>query len=127
MRVETDPQHVTKEDQDNDKQNRSICRANFQLASECVWNVQQLSEWCRDIFVNEAFAERIANTLNFVLSHLVGPECQRTQIKDAEGVSFKPVQLLSELCAIYANLSEIPHFCKSVVKDERSFKQEYLN
>ena len=37
----------------------------------------QLSEWCSEIFRNEAFAERIANTLNFVLKHLVGPDMVR--------------------------------------------------
>ena len=77
-REETDPTHITKEDRDNNSQDRSICRANFQLAGECVWNVEQLSEWCKDIFKSEAFAERIAHTLNFVLMNLVGPDCQRT-------------------------------------------------
>lgn len=87
----------------------------------------QLSDWCKAIFNNEDFSERIANTLNFVLSHLVGDQCARTQIRDPDSVSFKPIPLLQELCTIYTNLSEIPHFCKSVVKDERSFKPEYLN
>jgi hypothetical protein len=31
-----------------------------------------MSDWCKKIFNNEAFAERIAHTLNFVLKHLVG-------------------------------------------------------
>lgn len=87
----------------------------------------QLSDWCKEIFKNEAFAERIANTLNFVLKHLVGPECSRVQIKDPESVSFKPAILLHELCTIYTNLQEIEYFCISVVKDERSFKPEYIN
>jgi ubiquitin conjugation factor E4 B len=59
-----------------------------------------------------------------VLKHLVGPEC--IQVRDPESVAFKPTQLMQDLCAIYTNLSEIPHFCKAVVKDERSFKPEYL-
>lgn len=89
---------------------------------------EQLSEWCKDIFKNETFAERIAHTLNFVLMNIVSPDSQqRTNIKDPESVAFRPVQLLKELATIYTNLSEIPHFCKSVVKDERSFRPEYLN
>ena len=51
---------LSKEDHDNYKQNKSICRANFQLAGECLWNSKQLSTWCKKIFDNEAFAERIA-------------------------------------------------------------------
>jgi Ubiquitin elongating factor core len=47
------------------------------LAGECIWIVMQLSEWCKEIFKNETFAERIAKTLNFVLKHLVGPEMVR--------------------------------------------------
>jgi hypothetical protein len=43
------------------------------LAKESLWNVKQLSSWCKKAFEVEAFAERIANTLNFVLKSLVGP------------------------------------------------------
>lgn len=70
----TNPGSLTKEDHDGYKQSKSICRANFQLASESLWNVKQLSTWNKQIFENETFAERIANTLNFVLKNLVGPE-----------------------------------------------------
>jgi hypothetical protein len=60
--------------------------------------------------------------------NLVGPNSQtRTSIKDPESVALDPIKLLKELCTIYTNLSVIPHFCSSVVKDERSFKPEYLN
>lgn len=117
---------ISKEDQENNNQDRSICRANFQLAGECIWIVLQLSDWCKEIFVNEGFAERIANTLNFVLKHLVGPESSQIQIKDPESVGLKPLKLLQELCTIYTNLQEIPYFCKSVAKDTRSFSPEYL-
>jgi len=103
-RQDQEPGHISKEDTDNNNQDRSICRANFQLAGECIWIVLQLSEWCKEIFKNEAFAERIANTLNFVLKHLVGPEMVRVQIKDPESVSFKQIKLLVELCTIYTNL-----------------------
>jgi hypothetical protein len=87
----------------------------------------QLSDWCKEIFKNEAFAERIANTLNFVLKHLVGPDMVRVQIKDPESVSFNQTKLLVELCTIYTNLQEIEFFCTCVVKDDRSFKPEYIN
>lgn len=69
------PTRMSKEDHDNYKQNKQICRANFQLAGECLWNTKQLSGWCKEIFDTEAFAERIAQTLNFVLKNLVGPDC----------------------------------------------------
>lgn len=62
-----------------------------------------------------------------MLKHLVGPECTQTQVKNPEAVAFKPIDVLSDLCVIYTNLAEIPHFCKSVVKDDRSFRPEYLN
>lgn len=48
-------------------------------------------------------------------------------MKSPEKLSFKPVELLDDLAFIYTNLSHIEYFCKSVVKDERSFKPEYLN
>lgn len=40
VREETDPRHISKEDFSNNKQDRQICRANFQLAAECIWNVK---------------------------------------------------------------------------------------
>ena len=55
-RQDQEPGHISKEDTDNNNQDRSICRANFQLAGECIWIVLQLSEWCKEIFKNEAFA-----------------------------------------------------------------------
>jgi hypothetical protein len=97
------------------------------LATESLWNVKQLADWCKKAFEIEAFAERIANTLNFVLKSLVGPEGTEITIKNPEKVSFKPVELLDDLAFIYTKLSEIEFFCKSVVKDDRSFKPEYLN
>lgn len=86
-----------------------------------------MSSWCKKAFEVEAFAERIAHTLNFVLKSLVGPEGSEIQVKDPDTLNFKPVQLLDDLAFIYTNLSHIEFFCKSVVRDERSFKIEYLN
>ena len=51
----------------------------------------------------------------------------RVQIKDPESVSFKQIKLLVELCTLYTNLQEIDYFCHCVVKDDRSFKAEYMN
>lgn len=34
------PQSITKEDKDNYKQSKSICKSNFQLAEESIWNVK---------------------------------------------------------------------------------------
>lgn len=48
-------------------------------------------------------------------------------IKNPEKVHFKPIELLDELVVIYTNLQENEYFCKAVVKDERSFKIDYLN
>jgi len=115
------------EEMENHKQDRGICKANFQLAGECIKTCEQLSEWCKEIFSNELYAERIAHTLNFVLMNLVGQDSHRIGVKDPESIGFKPIALLKELCTIYANLAGIAHFCKSVVKDDRSFRQEYFN
>ena len=65
--------------------------------------------------------------MNFVLRSLVGPEGSETQIKNPEKVNFKPVELLNDIAFVYTKLQEIEYFCKAVVKDERSFKPEYLN
>lgn len=50
-----------------------------------------------------------------------------TQIKNPEKVAFKPMELLKELAVIYGNLSEIDHFCRGVVKDDRSFSTDNFN
>jgi len=92
-----------------------------------MWISKELSDWAKEIFNNEAFAERMANTLNFVLKQLVGPECFEIKIKDPNAVHFNPKQLVSDLTIIYSNLQDIEEFCKKVVKDDRSFKLEYMN
>jgi hypothetical protein len=38
-RQDQKPGHISKEDTENNNQDRSICRANFQLAGECIWIV----------------------------------------------------------------------------------------
>jgi len=50
-----------------------------------------------------------------------------TQIKNPEKVAFKPMDLLRDLAVIYGNLSEIEHFCRGVVKDDRSFATDNFN
>ncbi len=62
-----------------------------------------------------------------MLKNIVGPDCSLTQIKNPEKVAFKPLELLKDLCVIYSNLSEIEHFCKAVVKDDRSFSSDNFN
>lgn len=119
--------NLSKEDLENHKQDKGICKANFQLAGESIWNVKQLSGWCKKIFENEAFAERIATTLNFVLNSLVGPDSQSYSIKNPEKVSLKPIQMILDMATIYGNLSEIENFCVSVVRDPRSFSTDNFN
>jgi ubiquitin conjugation factor E4 B len=127
VKQEATPKLLTKEDKANYKQNKSICRANFQLAGECLWNTKQISTWCKQAFLNEAFAGRIAQTMNFVLKQLVSPESTAIKVKNPDKLAFKPIELLADLTQIYTNLSEIEVFCQSVVKDDRSFKPEYLS
>lgn len=125
LRVEREgTKSISEEDMANHKQNKSICRANFQLAGECLWNVKQLSGWCKKIFDNEAFAERIACNCNFVLKNVLD---QNTQVKNPEKISFKPIELLQDLSVIYGNLSEFEHFSRAVVNDDRSFSSDNFN
>ena len=62
-----------------------------------------------------------------MLKNIVDPESTIAHIKNPEKVAFKPTELLKDLSVIYGNLSEIDHFCKAVVKDDRSFKTDYFN
>lgn len=39
LESDQDPTKVSKEDSENHQQDRNICRANFQLAGECIWIV----------------------------------------------------------------------------------------
>ena len=102
MKQEVNPRNLTKEDKENYSSDKKICRANMQLASESLWNVKQLSLWCKEAFDNETFSERIANTLNYVLSTLVGPESTEIQVRNPDKINFKPVELLDDLSFIYS-------------------------
>ena len=39
LEADKDPNNVSLVDSENHQQDRNICRANFQLASECIWIV----------------------------------------------------------------------------------------
>jgi hypothetical protein len=56
----------------------------------------------------------------------VGPEVVEINIDKPEKVAFKMPELIGDLIHIYTNLGSFESFCKSVVKDDRSFKIQFL-
>lgn len=108
----------TDEDKSNHEKNENICRSNLQLANENIWMVKQISDWAKESFNNEVFANRMASSLNFVLNRIVGPQWIELKVNDPKKYKFKPIELLSDLAWIYINLSSIEIFNKAVSGDD---------
>ena len=113
----------SEEEKKQHSDNEGTCKANFQLANECIFMVKQITEWASQSFDNEIFASRMASSLNFVLNKIVGPQCIELKVKKPEDYFFKPIVLLSDLITIYTNLGNIELFVNSVLGDN-AFKME---
>jgi ubiquitin conjugation factor E4 B len=94
-------EQVTDEDKKNHDKNQSICKANIQLANECIWMVKEISNWAKESFNNDVFTSRMASSLNFVLNKIVGPHCIELKVNKPSKYAFSPIKLLADLSVIY--------------------------
>ena len=105
------------------EKDEGVCKANFQLANECIWIVKQISDWARESFNNEVFTSRMATSLNFVMNKITGPHCIELKVNKPSKYKFVPINLLCDLTHIYSNLSSIDMFVKAVISNDM-FKME---
>jgi ubiquitin conjugation factor E4 A len=76
------------------------------------------------LFCNNVLIDRIAAMLNDFLLHLVGPKKNSLKVNNFKEVEFNPQEIVSIICDIYLNLSDVEEFCKAVCRDGRSYSKD---
>ena len=71
--------------------------------------------------------DRIAAMLNHFLKSLVGPNRKSFKVKNLNEFSFKPGEIVTDICKIYVNLKDCDTFLSSVSRDGRSYSPDLFN
>ncbi|KAG9010260.1 hypothetical protein FRB94_010788 [Tulasnella sp. JGI-2019a] len=74
-------------------------------------------------FTTAEIVDRLAAMLNYNLDALVGPKCSNLNVKNMDKYRFNPRQLLSDIIAVYLNLSDQQEFVRAVAGEGRSYKK----
>ena len=91
-------------------------------------------------FLRPEIIKRVADMLNYFLSHLAGPERRKLKVKNPEKYKFDPKELLTKIVTVYLNLyknESIIHegadkmetdsektLAEAISEDGRSYKDE---
>ena len=124
------------------EQQRAQQQANYQhygrlarfhnvMGHDTIETLAWLTEEVNSIFCSTTLVDRVAAMLNYFLKFLVGSDKRNFKVKDMQEFEFKPADIVSGICLIYAHLSsEENHlasvFKKAVAKDERSYSAGLL-
>ncbi|KAF7721031.1 hypothetical protein EC973_005541 [Apophysomyces ossiformis] len=95
------------------------------LGNETVNMLQYMTAEVKEPFLVSEIVDRLAATLDYNLSQLVGPKCTELKVSNREKYHFKPRVLLSQIIDIYLNLNS-PELVGAVARDGRSYKKEYF-
>ena len=68
--------------------------------------------------------DRMAAMLNYFLKNLVGPNRKSFKVKNLNEFSFKPGEIVTDICKIYVNLKDCDTFLASVSRDGRSYSPD---
>jgi len=102
------------------------CRYHNVMSNKTVETLAYMSteEEIIKLLCHSVLVERIAGMLNYFLEHLVGPKMKDLKVQDFSHCEFKPKELVSLICKIYTNLSDVNEFCRAVSQDGRSYSRE---
>ena len=103
-------------------ENKRKAQAHFQLANMVVRLLNKVTLHHQAPFVSEELGERFAAAVNYCLDALVSKKGLKLKVERPERFNFDPRLLLSNILAIYANMSYEEVFIRQVVSDTRSYK-----
>jgi len=101
--------------------NHSIVKSYCLLANDNIDLFNFLSFHTKHPFMVSELVDRIAQMLNYFVTHLTGPKSLELKVREPERFHFDPRYLLKKLIEIYLNFAEFEQFTNEVVKDGRSF------
>ena len=83
-----------------------------------------LTSEVKAVFSHDTMVERVAAMLNYFLKNLVGSNRKSFKVKNLEEFSFKPAEVVKQICTLYLHLSDSPLFLKAVSTDGRSYSHD---
>eukprot|EP01025_Chloroclados_australasicus_P016948 TRINITY_DN18645_c0_g3_i1.p1 TRINITY_DN18645_c0_g3~~TRINITY_DN18645_c0_g3_i1.p1 ORF type:complete len:991 (-),score=66.73 TRINITY_DN18645_c0_g3_i1:343-3291(-) len=114
-------------DQQQLDQNGAQLKGMLFYSVRCVRTMCYTTAEIADPFLLPEMVNRMAETLNYFLKYIVGPERKKLAIHDKEKYSWRPLELLQDLIIIYLQLWKADHqgvFVKAIASDERSYRNE---
>jgi ubiquitin conjugation factor E4 B len=109
-------------------------------------NIEMMAYTSKEIaspFLRPEIIKRVADMLNYFLSHLAGPERRKLKVKNPEKYEFNPKDLLTKIVTVYVNLYKTEEmiqgssdnmeadsdktFGEAICEDGRSYKDEIFS
>jgi ubiquitin conjugation factor E4 A len=92
--------------------------------SESIQILDRFTSTISAIFTHPTMVDRMAAMLNYFLKTLVGPNRKSFKVKNLNEFSFKPGEIVTDICKIYVNLKDCDTFLASVSRDGRSYSPD---
>ena len=97
------------------------------MGTETIQILDKLTGAIQDVFTNSSMVDRVAAMLNYFLKNLVGPSRKSFKVKNLEEFSFRPGDIVTDICKIYVNFQNCDTFLASVSRDGRSYSPELFD
>jgi ubiquitin conjugation factor E4 A len=97
------------------------------MGTETIQMLDRLTGAINAVFTHPTMVDRIAAMLNFFLKNLVGPNRKSFKVKNLEEFSFRPGEIVTDICKIYVNLQNCDSFLASVSRDGRSYSPDLFD
>jgi len=97
------------------------------MGNETIQMLLKLSGTINAVFTHPTMVDRIAAMLNWFLKNLVGPERKSFKVKNLDEFSFKPGEIVTDICRIYVNFKNCDEFLASVSRDGRSYSPDLFH
>lgn len=94
------------------------------MGTETIQMLDRLTGTISKVFTHPTMVDRMSEMLNYFLKNLVGPNRKSFKVKNLQDFSFKPGEIVTDICRIYVNFKNCDTFLSSVSRDGRSYSQE---
>ena len=94
------------------------------LGLDTITILTMLTSDVKAVFSHPTMVERVAAMLNYFLKNLVGPKRKSFKVKNLDEFSFKPAEVVKQICNIYCHFQNSKSFLKAVSTDGRSYSHD---
>lgn len=109
------------------RQAERMAKMDIGLCNETVRLLKIITAETQAPFVRPEIVDRLCAMLTFNLAVLSGPESQDLKVRDPQEYRWDPKNLLSDLLAIFVNLSGQDEFAAGLSREGRSYKPELFD